>query len=1172
MSKPHQQPRTSQPASTRRNTNAVAPKQQDRLIALYRARQWSQAEAMARELAQKHPKDPFAWKSLGSVLLESGQWHPSLGILDRALTLDPNDPETHNAMAQALYRLGRAGDAVEYLEKALELKPGFKQARLMLIKLYNDAGGFQQALEHVAVAERNFPDDGTLLSRKAHALIKLTQFGEGIRTHESIVAKFPNDPIHLSNLASAYRNVGRFKDAENYYLKALELAPHQEKTYSNYLMAMHYNPAYTAEDLFKAHREWDVRFRPVERKPRPRPADLSHDRRLRIGMISAGFRIHPVGQMITSAIEALPREDFEIFAYTVDDTVDALTRRMQQRADRWMSVTHLDEKRLAKQLREDRIDILLDLCGHTEGSRLLTIAHEPAPLHVKWVGGLINTTGLQAMDYLLSDAVETPPGVDDQYIEKLIRLPDDYICYMPRGNAPELSRLPALDNGYVTFGCFNNPSKLNDVVLGKWASIMHRVADSRLFLKGMQFDSEEFVERTRSTLERLGVERHRLILEGHSQHYQLLEAYNRVDIALDPWPYSGGLTTCEALLMGVPVITLPGPSFAGRHSATHLTNAGLPELVVDSWERYESLAIELASDLASLSRIRRGLRQQLKRSPVCDYKRFARHLGIALRAIWQRYCDDKAPAALTFNKDGQAWFDGEEDPVSVKTPRIVTAGSQTYSASFRASVEFNWQLPGKIIAIDNTARLVRESGFRTLLDLNAFGVVAFDPGSRVENPERFDGCEDVQLLPHAVLGNGQPATLYACLAPEMSGTLKPLPSGQLPELKRQGARVLTTLPITSIALDSIEGLQTLDWLILDDQSDAMAILEHGGQALLETLLIQVRISFQPTHERQPSLTEICHWMSGHGFRFYRLNDLAHRSHLPARDDLQQYQATELESADALFLPDCDRMASMDENQKLKLAFLLHTVFGVKDFSYSLISSVNPEKAERYLQAEGLVAVNTDSADAKPDNRKVHSGSPGNEGGIDVPDAPFMSQPERELFRKSLQGARRYFEFGSGGSTVWAVEQGLTVYGVESDKEWVNALQRRLGDTCQVKAVDIGPIGEWGYPLSLASQHKFSAYSRAIHEHDTGFDLILVDGRFRVACTLSAIEHILTRNRDSEMARIFIHDFWNRPQYHSVLEFLHAEESIESAGVFRIKPDIDMQKLKSMWNTYSHQPA
>ncbi|AMX03164.1 O-linked N-acetylglucosamine transferase, SPINDLY family protein [Microbulbifer thermotolerans] len=952
MSKIRQHARISQ---TRHQTrHAVAPKQQQKLIALYQARQWDKAEALAREMTSKHPFDPFAWKSLGSVLLESGQRHSSLDVLEKALTLAPDDPELHNTMAQAMYRLGHASEAVAHLEKALEIKPAFKQARLMLIKLHNDAGEFEKALEHIAIAERDFADDDTLLSRKAHALIQLTRFGEGIRIHETIVAKYPDDPAHLSNLASAYRNVGRFEEAEAYYRKALELAPDQDKTFSNLLMSMHYNPAYSAEDLFKAHLEWDTRFQPKERKPRPRPADLSSDRRLRIGMISAGFRIHPVGQMITSALEALPREDFEIFAYTMNDMVDPLTKRMQQRADHWMSVTHLTEPQLADKLRSDRIDILLDLCGHTEGNRLRAVALEPAPLQVKWVGGLINTTGLQAMDYLISDAVETPPGVDHLYTEKLIRLPDDYICYMPRGDAPEPSALPALDNGYVTFGCFNNPSKLNEVILGKWASILHRVPDSRLFLKGMQFDSDEFAERTCQTMERLGIERHRLILEGHSKHRELLQAYNRVDIALDPWPYSGGLTTCEALLMGVPVITLPGPSFAGRHSATHLTNAGLPELVVDSWERYEALAVELASDPASLTTIRRSLRRQIKRSPVCDYKRFAKHLGIALRAIWQRYCEDKMPAALTFNKDGRAWFEGESEPVNVKIPKIASTESQPQSAAAKAAVDFDWQLQGKIIAIDNTTKLVRETGFEKLLDLNTFAVIAFDPGSRVKNPDQFKDHENLQLFPHALLGDGQPATLHACLAPEMSSTLKPLPPEQLPAERRQGAQVLTSLPINTIALDSIQGLQSLDWLILDDLSDATKILEHGEKALRDTLMVQVRVAFHPTHERQPNLSEISHWMCRNGFRFYRLNDFHHKSHLPDRDDWLQHQATELESADALFLPSHKRMAQLSAGQKIKLAFLLHTVYGVQDLTYSLLADVDPEKAELYLIAEGMV--------------------------------------------------------------------------------------------------------------------------------------------------------------------------------------------------------------------------
>lgn len=558
MSNKKQYSRRIEPTSVYRNRNSVAPKQRNKLIELYQVQHWDKAESMARELTKRYPEDPFAWKSLGIILLESGKPELSLEALNKAQNLDAGDPEVHNAIAHTLYRLGRAADAVGYLEKTLELKPSFQQARQLLIKLLYEAAGYDKALEQVEIAERHFASDSALLFFKAQSLIKLGRYSEGIRVHETAVARFPDEPAHLANLANVYRSIGLFKEAEDYFRKALEISSNEESIFSSLLTSMHYNPDYSAEDLYKAHLKWDSRFRPPERKPRPTPDDLSYNRRLRIGMISAGFCVHPVGQMITSALEALPREEFEIFAYTMTHKHDGLTRRIQLRADHWFPVTHLDALQLADKVREDRIDILLDLSGHTEGNRLLTIAHEPAPLHVKWVGGLLNTTGLTAMDYLISDAVETPPGVDHMYTEKLIRLPDDYICYFPRGDAPDVSPLPALENGYITFGCFNNPSKLNDIILGKWAAIMRQIPESRLFLKGAQFSSEEFAERIRQAMERHGIERHRLILEGHSKHTKLLASYNRVDIALDPWPYSGGLTTCEALLMGVPVITHPG--------------------------------------------------------------------------------------------------------------------------------------------------------------------------------------------------------------------------------------------------------------------------------------------------------------------------------------------------------------------------------------------------------------------------------------------------------------------------------------------------------------------------------------------------------------------------------------------------------------------------------------
>lgn len=375
-----------------------------------------------------------------------------------------------------------------------------------------------------------------------------------------------------------------------------------------------------------------------------------------------------------------------------------------------------------------------------------------------------------------------------------------------------------------------------------------------------------------------------------------------------------------------------------------MINAGMPELVVSSWEEYRERVLELASDLDSLATIRQHLRQVLLESPVCDASRFAKHFTDAMRAIWQRHCEGKQPAALTFDKMGLAKFEDEETPVNVVYAESMESGA----------VGFNWSLPSKIIALDNGSKLVVEKGIDTLRQLNSFGIVAFDPASQVINAERFEGSKDVQVFTHAVLGDGNPATLYSCLDPALSSTLEPLPMAQQHGANSAGTNVLAKLPINTIALDSIEGLESLDWLILDDLSDATAILENGEKALKDTLIIQVRIAFQPTHKRQPNLAETQHWMSRHGFRLYRFNNQQYLSHLPDSVPAEIRQATELQSADVVFLPSHERLAELNAGQRSKLAFLLHTVYGIKDMVYELLVDESEGHAEAYLLEEGFL--------------------------------------------------------------------------------------------------------------------------------------------------------------------------------------------------------------------------
>lgn len=540
---------------------------------------------------------------------------------------------------------------------------------------------------------------------------------------------------------------------------------------------------------------------------------------------------------------------------------------------------------------------------------------------------------------------------------------------------------------------------------------------------------------------------------------------------------------------------------------------------------------------------------------------------MALRAIWQRYCEGKAPEALSFNKQGELWFEDDKTPLTIsvqeKTKALVSA-VETEEAKKEA---FTWQLQGKLIAIDNGGRYLTQPAVQQMLKHKSLELIAFDPAGEL-NSDAAKNVEGVHYYPNALLGNGEPATLYACLDPAQTATLVPLESAWLPAALRNGNKVLTQLPINTLPLDKIDGLPTLDWLVLDARHDASAILEHGIEALKETLLIDVGVAFQPTHERQPSLAELQHWASRNGFRFYRLNEPRHSSHLPEHVPAKKRQATELESANALFLPSHERMAELSDSQRTKLAFLLHTVYGIKDMAYELLAAVDEEKAEGYLVAEGLVEAKPELTPDNPDNKKIEEKA---QQEFPLPEAPFMSPAERGLFKKGLKNARNYFEFGSGGSTVWAVKEGLKVKGVESDAKWVNALKDKLGEKCQVEAVDIGPTKEWGFPVSMQESKNFPAYSKAIHQYQQAFDLILVDGRFRVACTMAAIQHILAHSTEPQEARIFIHDFWNRPQYHAVLEFLDVIDKVESAGLFKLKMGLKAEAITETWKKFSLQP-
>jgi len=608
-------------------------------VAYHNINEFDEAIRYARQALDRKQDFLEAWVNLGAAYRAAADLDNAMKAYSEANRLDPQNAGIAYRIGSIYFDQGDLKKARELYEITVKMEPEFLEAYLGQSLIHLKLQEFKEAVQKIMKALEIRPNHRLSRIQLAVAFKDWGRYTEAIKLNEQLLKEQPNDGRLRINYALCLLEVGRFNEAERNYMRALKDCPDAPESLSNYLMGIHYNPERTKEEIFEAHLLWDQMFAPKERAERAIPENLDPDKKLRIGFISGGFRKHPVGWMITRAIENLPRDLFEVYCYTTHSMYDRLTMRLRKRSDKWTSVLGYTDKIVAKILKEDEVDILVELSGHSAFNRLKTVALEPVPITIKWVGGLFNTTGMESMDYLLTDHFETPQGEEEFYTEKLVRMPDDYVCYEPPEYDISVGELPALYNGFITFGCFNNPSKLNGQLIEQWSELLQKVEGSKLFLKSKQYDTKEFVESVTQTFSKFGIQSDRLIFEGYAMHEDLLASYNKVDIALDPWPYSGGLTTCEALWMGVPVVTNAGPTFAGRHSVTHLNNAGCGDWVTYSWEDYKSKVVDLASNVDRLVEIRGGLRDQLVNSPLCDGARFGAHLSIAFREMWKQRVD-----------------------------------------------------------------------------------------------------------------------------------------------------------------------------------------------------------------------------------------------------------------------------------------------------------------------------------------------------------------------------------------------------------------------------------------------------------------------------------------------------------------------------------------------------
>jgi predicted O-linked N-acetylglucosamine transferase (SPINDLY family)/ADP-heptose:LPS heptosyltransferase len=566
----------------------------------------AEAEVELKSILAEDPQHAAALRRLAWLCHRRGDNAEAARLLTRSLEREPEHAEAFYNLGLVLSALGRNAEAEGSYRRGLALKPGSVDG-------HNNLGVL---LEQVG------------------------RYDEAEACYRTAIDLAPGQAHPVNNLGVLLKESGRLSESLAAHRRAIAIAPDLPAAHSNLLYTLNYDESVTPQALFDAHATWGReqggRFATDGARFANAPAPA---RRLRVGYVSGDFRHHSVAFFLEPLLENHDKRAVEVFLYANDVRSDAVTRRLNALADHVVPIHGLPDERAAARMREDGIDILVDLAGHTSGSRMMLFARKPSPVQVTWLG-YPATTGLKAIDCRLTDAVADPPGEADRlHVERLVRLAHGFLCYRPAESAGAVAPLPARGAGHVTFGSFNNYAKLSPATVALWARIMREVPNARLLLKATQFKNEGTRERCRAAFVAAGVAADRIeLVPPLAETAEHLALYGRVDIALDPLAYNGTTTTCEALWMGVPVVTLRGDRHAARVGASIMTTIGLDTLIAPTPDDYVATAVRLAGDLDGLAALRAGLRERVRASALCDAAAFARAIEAAFRTMWGEWC------------------------------------------------------------------------------------------------------------------------------------------------------------------------------------------------------------------------------------------------------------------------------------------------------------------------------------------------------------------------------------------------------------------------------------------------------------------------------------------------------------------------------------------------------
>ncbi len=612
---------------------------------LHRAGQFGQAAAAYRRLLRRNPAHGDALHGLSVLAYQERDDAAALRHAQAAVAANGSVALYHMHLGNVRRRLGQKAEAVQTYFRVVELERRNFDALLQLGTLLVELQRPGEAAGALRMAVSLRPDDATAQLYLGHCLERFGELDAAVEHYLAALRLEPDNARAYLLLGGALFKTGHVVEADLAFGKSLALDPQQPSAHSRRIAALNYRADLSAREVADAHREWD-RMHGVPLWPGETAAVPKGDtpRRLRVGYVSPNFFRHSVAYFTLPLLRGHTRSRFEIFCYAENLIEDDTTAALRAQADHWRAIHGQSSEDVAALVCADGIDVLVDLAGHTGDHRLLVFARRPAPVQVSWLG-YPQTTGMRAMDYRLSDAVTEPPGEADALsAEIIVRLPHGFHCFGRPGEDPPgdacqeadltVGPLPALANGYVTFGSFNTVQKMPPALVRTWAAILHAVPGSRLLLKSLP--DQVIADRFHALFAAEGIGSERVdFLHWVGSRPDHLRLYNRMDIALDPFPYHGTTTTCEALWMGVPVLTRRGDRHVSRVGASLLTRIGLDDWICDDESAYIQQAIQRAHDISGLAQLRSELREKMRRSPLCDGPAFARDIETAYLKMWQ---------------------------------------------------------------------------------------------------------------------------------------------------------------------------------------------------------------------------------------------------------------------------------------------------------------------------------------------------------------------------------------------------------------------------------------------------------------------------------------------------------------------------------------------------------